>query len=205
MMHLSRIDPKKTAVLVIDMQNDFIEPGAPIFTEMGYEMCDRLNAFLDAFRAKGTLIIYSQNTLRADFLDIGKGKDFCENPVCIEGTHGFEIYPKVAPRPSDVVLRKSNYSFFQCTPLDKILRTNQIDTVIITGVVTDCCCFSTARDAGALNYNVGFISDLTGTVGYDDIGYGAFTAEQVHGCFLTTMAVTTADVMTAEDCLSRLI
>ena len=54
-MYLTNIDPKKTAILVIDMQNDFIKPGANIYSHMGYQMCDKLNEFLDINRQKGSL------------------------------------------------------------------------------------------------------------------------------------------------------
>lgn len=207
-MYLTNIDPKKTAILVIDMQNDFIKPGANIYSHMGYQMCDKLNEFLDINRQKGSLIIYSQNMVRADLLDIGKCGEFCE-PLKkglsgIEGTEGVQIFEKVAPKPGDVVLTKTKYSFFYGTQLDNILRTQGITTVVITGVCTDCCCFSTARDAGFNNYDVAFISDLTGTVDYKDIGYGDFTAEQVQACYLTTIALTTADVMSADEYISRL-
>ena len=115
-MYLTNIDPKKTAILVIDMQNDFIKPGANIYSHMGYQMCDKLNEFLDINRQKGSLIIYSQNMVRADLLDIGKCGEFCE-PLKkglsgIEGTEGVQIFEKVAPKPGDVVLTKTKYSFF---------------------------------------------------------------------------------------------
>ena len=208
-MYLKNIDPKKTALLIIDMQNDFLKPGAPVFSQMGYDMCDKLSEVADVFRQKGSLIIYSQNVIRPDLLDMGKSGEFSEclkqGKCGIDGTEGVELYEKIAPKKGDVVLKKSKYSFFYGTQLDNILRTAGITTVVITGVCTDCCCFSTARDAALYNYDVAFISDLTGTVDYKDIGYGDFTAEQVQACYLTTIALTTGDVMTADDLLSRLL
>ncbi len=207
-MKLSAIDPKKTAVLVIDMQNDFIEPGAELFSQMGYDFVPKMAAFLDECRKRGMLVIYTKNMVQADRHDIGKAGEFCEalkqGKVLIEGTHGVEIFEGVAPKEGDIVLRKNRYSSFYGTRLDSILRTSGIDTVTITGVCTEACCFSTARDAGAMCYDVAFLSDLTGTVDYPDLGFGPMTALQMHHAMLTNIALTTADVMTSDDFLSRL-
>ena len=208
-MHLENLDPKTTAVLVIDMQADFLEPGSGVFVESGYKFLPKMVPFLDKCREKGCTIIYSKNVIRPDQRNIGKAGEFCppikEGRMCVDGTPGAEICPVIAPKENDIVIKKQKYSFFYGTDLLNTLTTIGIKTVILTGVCTDCCVFSTARDAGFYNFDVGFLSDLTGTVGYDDIGFGSFTAEEVQACFITTIAVTTGDVMTSEDFLSRLI
>ena len=110
-----------------------------------------------------------------------------------------------APKPGDIVLKKSKYSFFYGTDLLNILTTIGIKTVICTGVCTDCCVFSTARDAGQYNFDVGLLSDFTGTVAYSDPRFGTFSAEEVKNCFLATMAISTADIMTSGELLSRFV
>lgn len=95
------------------------------------------------------------------------------------------------------MLKKSKYSFFYGTDLLNILTTIGIKTVICTGVCTDCCVFSTARDTGQYNFDVGLLSDFTGTVAYSDPRFGTFSAEEVKNCFLATMAISTADIMTS--------
>ena len=207
-MKLSSLNPKKTAVLVIDMQNDFIEPGAELFSQMGYDFVPKMAYFLDACRKQGMTIVYTKNMLQKDGRDMGKAGEFCEavkqGRALVEGTHGVEIFEGVAPKNGDIVIRKNRYSSFFGTRLDSILRTGGIDTVAITGVCTEACCFSTARDAGANNYDVAFLSDLTGTMDYPDLGFGAMSALQMHHAMLTNIALTTADVMTSDDFLSRM-
>ena len=187
-MKLSKLVGRKTAILVIDMQNDFIEPGAELFSQMGYDFTPRMASFLDECRKYGILIIYTQNMIQADRRDIGKAGEFCEalkqGRVLIEGTHGVEIFEGVAPKDGDIVLRKNRYSSFYGTRLDSILRSSGIDTIAITGVCTEACCFSTARDAGALCYDVAFLSDLTGTMDYPDLGFGPMSALQMHHAML---------------------
>ena len=208
-MRLEHIDPHTTAILVIDMQADFLEPTSGVCVESGYQFLPKMPAFLDACRDKGATIIYSKNVIRPDQRDIGKAGEFCEpikaGTMCVDGAPGAEISPVIAPKPGDIVLKKSKYSFFYGTDLLNILTTIGIKTVICTGVCTDCCVFSTARDAGQYNFDVGLLFDFTGTVAYSDPRFGTFSAEEVKNCFLATMAISTADIMTSGELLSRFV
>lgn len=192
--------------MVIDMQNDFVEPGAPLFTKMGYDLAPKMAAFLEKCRDAGMHIIYTKNTVEADGRDMLNQGKFCEliglHKACVAGTRGVEILSVIAPKEGDTVLRKNRYSSFHGTPLDSILRTLGIETVVITGVCTEACCFSTARDAGALGYGVAFLSDLVGNGDFEDLGQGAMSAEEMKRAMLINIALTTADVMTSERLLS---
>lgn len=202
---LKHLDPKKTAVLVIDMQNDFIEEGAAMYTPMGHAFVKPLAKFLDSCRALGMPVIYTSHAYRKDKSDMGKGALFCDpafhGEVMVENTHGVEIYPAIAPKPGDVVITKRSYSGFFATEMDMVLKHKGIDTVVITGVCTEACCFSTARDALFNGYDVAFLSDLTGTIDFPDLGQGAYTAQQIHQTMLCVIAMTTADVMTSDQLL----
>lgn len=202
-MKLTKIDPAKTAVIVIDMQNDFVRPGAPIFVPMGYEFSGRLAEFLDECRKEGIQIYYTEDTVRYDFKDAGTAPDFCDpiknHQALVAGSEGAKTFAPVAPKEGDVVLIKHRYSAFFGTELDMMLRTTGVDTVIITGVCTDCCVFSTARDAGFLNYKIGVISDLTGAADIADNGFGAMSGEEIHKAMLVTMACSTCHCLSAEE------
>lgn len=208
-MKIKEIVPQKTAVLVIDMQNDFIMPGAPIFVNMGLCMVPALKTFLQECRQNGIQIIYTKDVLRSDGKDMGKTGEFCEGikkqVALVDGTQGAEIYKDIAPQDGDIVLKKNRYSAFYETQLDSILRTMRIDTLAITGVCTDCCCFSTARDAGQMCYDVAFISNLTGNTGYDDIGFGKINDIDLHNYMLTMIGHTTAHVMNSQEFLGKII
>lgn len=203
---IQHLNPKKTAVLVIDMQNDFIDPNYSMFTSMGYQFVKPLAAFLDNCRELGMSVLYTSHAYRKDQSDMGKGALFCDAAVnataMVEHTPGIEIYPEIAPKEGDVVITKRCYSGFFATEMDLVLRKKKIDTVVITGVCTEACCFSTARDALFNGYDVAFLSDLTGTIDFPDLGQGAYTAQQIHQTMLAVIAMTTAHVMTSDELLS---
>ncbi|MDE6949864.1 MAG: cysteine hydrolase [Lachnospiraceae bacterium] len=207
-MRIDKIVPSKTAVLVIDMQNDFIEPGAPIYIDMGYKMVPALKEFLDRCRAEKIQIIYTRDVVRADGKDMAKSGEFCtaikEGRALVDGMPGAEIYEEVAPGKNDIVIDKNRYSAFCGTTLDSVLRTLGIDTVAIVGVCTECCCFSTARDAGGNCYDVAFLSDLTGNNGYEDNGNGEIDAESLHRAMLIMIGHTTAHVMDSKEFLGKI-
>ena len=201
-MRLTSIDPKTTAVLVIDMQNDFVLPGGPLFSQMGYDMLEHMGEFLTRCRQTGMLVVYTKNTLRPDGKDMGNFGEFCteikEGKACVAGTPGAEICDAISPKDTDIVVVKHRYSAFFRTDLETLLKGSGIKTVAITGVCTDACCLSTARDAGFLDYSIAFLSDLTGTVDYADAGFGPLSAQDMHLQTLNLVAQTTGDVMTSE-------
>ncbi|MGG3885839.1 cysteine hydrolase family protein [Brevibacillus panacihumi] len=202
-MRLKQIDPKKTAILVIDMQNDFIAQGAPLETPMGRRILPTLQRLLSFGREKGMSVIYTAHVHREDGSDLGRFGDIypviAEGAALIDDTPGTEMYPDVAPLPHEPVIKKHRYSAFFGTDLDIILRSKGIETVVITGVTTENCCHAAARDAMYLGYRVAFLSDATGTYDYPDTGYGPVPAEEVHRVTLALLNVSTAHVMTTED------
>ena len=122
-----------------------------------------------------------------------------ERSVLVDGTRGAEIFFELAPAPGEHVIKKHRYSAFFATDLDLILREWGIDTVVVSGTTTENCCHATARDAMFHNYRVIFLSDLTGTFDYPDLGYGALPAEEVHRATLIVLAFSTAHVMTGAE------
>jgi ureidoacrylate peracid hydrolase len=200
---LDKVKPEKTAVLVIDMSNAFVGPGA--FVEMGNKFAPKLGGFLDICRGKGLRVIYTTHTYRADGADKTAVSRLVSPPgVLVDGTSDVEIYAPCAPKADDIVIKKHFYSGFYGTELDIILRSLGIETVVITGVCTDVCCFATARDAFFRGYGVVILSDLTGTVSWPDIGYGTFGAETYHVAALNNLHATNADVTTSEEFSARI-
>jgi biuret amidohydrolase len=120
-----------------------------------------------------------------------------------DGTSGVEIFADLAPAPGEHIIKKHRYSAFFATDLDLILREWGITTVIISGTTTENCCHATARDAMFNNYSVVFLSDVTGTFDYPDVGCGAMSAEEVHKATLCILAFSTAHVMTVDELKAR--
>lgn len=142
----------KKAILVIDMQHDFIDQGAPIECPGGREIIPPIQRLLNLARQKGLPVIYTQEAHRAQGVDFGRELDGEEPVHCVEGTPGVEIVPDLAPQPGDFLIVKRRYSAFFATDLDLLLRGLGVDTLILTGAATDVCVRATAQDAQQLNY-----------------------------------------------------
>ena len=200
---IDRIEPARTAVVVIDMQNDFVAPGAPLETPMGQELLPRLQKLLEHARKTGMRVIFTTHAHRRDGCDMGLYGEIWppieERAGLVDGEPGIDIFPDVAPVGAEFVIKKHRYSGFFGTDLDIILRTEKIDTVAVTGVTTENCCHATARDAMFHGYRVAFISDATGTFDYPDIGFGAIPAAEVHRVSLGILGVSTAHVMSTDE------
>jgi biuret amidohydrolase len=206
---VERIEPSKTAMIVVDMENDFIAPGAPMETPAGQKLLPNLQRALAFCREVGIRVIYTTHVHRRDGCDMGLFDDLWP-PIAtraglVDGEPGIEIYPEVAPRDDDVVIKKHRYSGFYGTDLEIILRGLGVDTVIITGVTTENCCHATARDAMFRDYKVVFLSDATGTFDYPDVGQGGMSADEVHRATLIILSVSTAHVMTTEQFMARTV
>jgi biuret amidohydrolase len=206
-MQIDRIDPKTTAVIVVDMQNDFIAQGAPLETPMGRDLMPTLAKLLTHARATGMTVIYTTHAHRSNGCDMGLFAEIYppirDRAGLVDDTQGIEIYPDVAPKLDEVVIKKHRYSAFFGTDLDIILRTKGITTVAVTGVTTENCCHATARDAMFNGYRVAFISDATGTYDYPDAGFGPIPAQEVHRVTLGVLAVSTAHVMTTDEMIQK--
>ena len=157
-----RIDPSHTAVLVVDIQNDFCHPDGYIAQKFGCDaaaneaLAARNVALTDAARAAGSLIVWIQAIYDPVYLSqpmLMKGGSSGNEGRCIDGSWGAEFY-KVAPKDGDLVIRKHRYSAFSGTALDNLLHRNGIRTTVITGVSTNICVESTLREAFNLGYYV---------------------------------------------------
>src|SRR5579862_2247547 len=206
---IGNIDPRTTVMIVVDMQNDFVAEGAKLQSAQAHAMVPKLAATLRFCREKGIRVVYTAHVHRRDGSDMGLYDDLysvvADRSVLVDGSPGAEIYKDLAPAPGEHVIKKHRYSAFFATDLDLILREWGIDTVIVSGTTTENCCHATARDAMFRNYRVIFLSDLTGTFDYPDVGYGALPAEQVHRTTLIVLAFSTAHVMTAAELKGRVV
>jgi biuret amidohydrolase len=198
-----RIEPSKTAMIVVDMQNDFVAEGAKLQSKQAHALVPRLAATLRFCREHGIHVIYTSHVHRKDGCDMGLYDDLygpiADRSSLVDGTPGVEIYADLAPAPGEHVIKKHRYSAFFSTDMDLILREWGITSVVISGTTTENCCHATARDAMFHNYKVAFLSDATGTFDYPDVGWGAMSAAEVHKATLTILAFSTAHVMTVDD------
>src|SRR5689334_4097204 len=207
-MQVDRIDPARTAMIVVDMQNDFIAAGAAMETPAARAMVPKLAEALRICRSAGIRVIYTAHVHRRDGCDMGLFDDMhppiAQRAALVDGTPGVDIYPPLAPAPGEHVIKKHRYSGFFGTDLDIILREWGVDTVIISGTTTENCCHATARDAMFRNYQVVFLADATATYNYPDRGFGALPAAEVHHATLVILAASTAHVMSVQEMSARI-
>ena len=207
-MQIDKIDPTKTAMIVVDMQNDFVAAGAAMETPAARAMVPRLLEALKVCRGVGIRVIYTAHVHRRDGSDMGLFHDMhppiANRDALVDGTPGADIYPDLAPAPGEHVIKKHRYSGFFGTDLDIILCGWGIDTVIISGTTTENCCHATARDAMFRNYRVAFLSDATATYDYPDRGFGSMQNADVHHATLVILAASTAHVMSVAEMTVRL-
>lgn len=154
--------PKETALIVVDMQNAFLEEGAPYEVSLGREIIPKLGELIDFCRAHKIPIIWTRSDHSYPYggLMLKKFPPIRDKQVLWKGTHGADFYPKMTqPRDGEYQVVKHKYDAFYQTDLDLLLRNLGAKTIIITGVDTSVCCESTARSAFFRDYQVLFASD----------------------------------------------
>jgi ureidoacrylate peracid hydrolase len=175
------IDPARSAVVVIDMQNAFVSKGG-MFEARGLDILsfqrviEPIRAICDKAREKKLRVIYIAHVLSPDLREVGpessfwynKGvKIYREDPTTwkdkylIRGTWGSEIVDSLKPKEGDLLVEKSRYSAFFGTTLDTILKSNNIKFLFFSGCTTNCCVEGSVRDAANLNYFPVLISDAS--------------------------------------------
>ncbi len=163
----AKIAPERTAVIVIDVQQEFFADGG-VIDLMGDDpapmraMIPRLAAFLDKARGLARLVVFTKQTYVTEFrspvVEEHQARSGMKRPPRPEAEEFYGIQPAA----TDVVMPKNRYSAFVGTPLDMMLRANGITTLVLTGVATNVCVESTARQAYTLDYYVVVPRDLTG-------------------------------------------
>jgi ureidoacrylate peracid hydrolase len=203
-LHLhERLDAARTAHVVIDLQNGFMAPGAPVEVPTAREIVPNVNAISEAVRRAGGTNIFVRFTTPAEALEAWSSfySRFPENvrrahqQAFAPGAHYWQLWPGLDVRDGDLTVEKGRFAAFipGTSDLHEILQARGIDTLIITGTVTNVCCESTARDAMQLNYEVIFVSD----------GTAAFTDAEHNGT-LNSLCALFADVMSTEDVVALL-
>jgi nicotinamidase-related amidase len=175
----------KRALLVIDVQNEYFTGLLPVTHPAG--SLEKIVAAMEAATANGIPVVVVQHTVAAP-----------ERPVFKKGGAGWDLHPDVARRPYDLLVEKTLPGSFTGTNLQELLRERDIDTLVISGYMTQMCCDTTARQAFHLGYSVEFLSDATGTLAISNDA-GSVTAEELHRAILVTQAMLFSKVMTTEE------
>jgi nicotinamidase-related amidase len=160
---------ERCALLVIDMQDEFVKPGwTPYWVPEATRLVPRVAAVIGRCRELGVPVIFTAFAATHRFLDRPRSGAFMPNRYRAdsEGEAWFRegrIWHELTPRPEDIVIHKPSYGAFYDTPLETILRNLGRDTIIIAGTLTNFCCGTTARQGYERGFHVVFASDLTAT------------------------------------------
>ncbi len=175
-----RLPPGRTALVVIDMQRDFLLPGG--FGEtLGNDVSQLakvvppLQRVLAAARATGMLIIHTREGHQPDLSDLPPAKLNRGKPsmrigdsgefgrILIRGEYGQDIVDELAPLPGEIVLDKPGKGAFYATDLQEILKSHGITSLVVTGVTTEVCVHTTVREANDRGYEALVLSDCVGS------------------------------------------
>jgi ureidoacrylate peracid hydrolase len=197
-----QIEPQRTALINIDMQNCFVE-NSPVAAPRGMEILPRINALAEACRGAGALVMHTVHLVRPDGSNTGVMGEIIPAiaaGLISKGNPQAELHKGIVVGPNDIILEKPRYGAFTGTDLELILRNKGIDTVIITGICTNVCCETTAREANMRDFHVFFISDGTATFDTPEI-----SADQIQPVVLATMKAAFAQVETTSSMIAKLV
>lgn len=177
----------KRALLVIDVQEQYFSGAMPISHPDPKVSLANIGRAMDAAQERDVPVVVIQHN---------SAKTPLNSPM-------WALEPTVAARQATIRIDKTFPGSFTGTGLEKFLRENEIDTVVICGYMTQMCCDTTARQAMHRGYKVEFLSDATGTLAFENQA-GRVEAEALHNAVLVVQASAFAQVMTTADWLARL-
>ena len=180
----------KRALLVIDVQNEYFTGRLPVSWPAG-SLEKILNA-VDAAKTQGIPTAVIQHRAVKE-----------DSPVFRFQSPEWELHPEIICQPRDILIEKTLPGSFTGTDLESWLKKNGIDTVAISGYMTQMCCDTTARQAFHLGYKVEFLSDATGTLAFSN-NAGSVTAEELHRAILVTQAQLFSTVMKTSEWMNSL-
>ncbi len=190
----------KTALIVVDMNNNFLQKGSALEIPLGRKAVPPLKKLIKVCRNLKIPVVYITECFKRDGSDVGLARNLfgCsdyppEGDLERDGTKGVEIYGEIKPKKDETVVKKNRWSGFYNTNLESILRKMKVDTLLISGVVTDCCVVATAIDAFQRDFKTVVLSDCT-----------AARDEESQKMILKTMSRVVGEVASSSDIIERL-
>ena len=165
------IDPARTALIVIDMQNVFMEAGEVFGNANALDIVETVNQAVRTLRDASARIIWTRQTVSHEpplamppwqyDLSIPDVREAVETMVA--GTRSHAIHAAMDVRDEDIIVDKYRYGAFMCPAegLKRVLAGLDVDVLVIAGTLTNVCCESTARDGNMMGYKIVFLSDAT--------------------------------------------
>jgi ureidoacrylate peracid hydrolase len=197
------IAPRRTALLVIDMQNHFVKQGHQCEIPLAREIVPNINRLAAELRRRGGHVVWIRNSTTDTRESWSTYHDFLQTPersraryeAMEVGADGYQFWHLNDIRPEDAQVTKKRYSAFIAgsSNLEHYLRDRNIDTLLITGTATNICCESTARDAMMLNFKAVMVADAL-----------AANTDEEHNAALSNFYGQFGDVQTVDEVLQSL-
>lgn len=194
------IDPSKTALIVIDMQNCFCAPRSAGEVPLAREIVPNINDLAKVLRRAGGLVAWVQMTVKSKadwpvFLDTLVSADIGENYLqgLLPGGEGQKLWSQMQAEPQDLFVEKNRFSAFLPSACDLAaqLRERSVDTVLIVGTLTNVCSESSARDAAMMDFKTIMVSDAN-----------ACRSDEAHTATLDTFFQVFGDVYTTQELIA---
>jgi ureidoacrylate peracid hydrolase len=197
-------DPATTALVVVDMQNHFVAEGYQGRVATATEIVPNINRIASGLRAAGGVVVWLQTAFDDDtartwstfFESFNTDKRRAGVMVGLKkDSDGYQLWPELEGEAADLKIEKDRFSAFiqGASDLHDILQTRAINTLLITGTVTNVCCEATARDASMLNYKTVMVADGN-----------AAPSDDAHNASLNNLFGAFCDVLTTAQIIARI-
>lgn len=191
--NLHKVKVQDCALIIVDMQNDFIVEGAPIECPGGRDIVPNIIKLKGWAKGNNIPVFYTQETHRYQNVDYGLELERNEPQHCLEGTPGVEIIDELKPEDDDYVIVKRRYSGYYLTDLEVLMRAFKKKALIIAGAATNVCVYATALDAMQRDVQPIVVSDCV-----------AGTSVDLHEAFLKNIDYVIGDVVTTDELIETL-
>lgn len=173
-----RLEPRRTALMVVDMQKGFLKPGEAMEVPPARQIVQRIQTLLARFRDKRLPVVFTR-FMYSESVPLLVGELHPEHrraqpgaprgfglpsSSCLEGDESVSIVPDLAPQPAELVVTKHWYDAFHGTPLDGALRARGITCLVFTGTMTDICVLASVVGAFNLEYRCVVVEDAVATL-----------------------------------------
>jgi ureidoacrylate peracid hydrolase len=193
--------PRQMALVNVDLQNCFVD--GPLAPADGLAVVERVNRLAAVCRSAGILVVHTSHVFRPDGSNAGVLREMApevfDNKMLFKGEALAALHPALRVDPRDVLLEKPRFGAFHNTDLELVLRGRGVDTIIISGIATNVCCETTAREAMVRDFHVFFLSDGTSTSAFP----GASAAD-LQRVTLATLGLLFAQVLTVGEMIAKI-
>ena len=193
-------EPARTALVNVDVQRCFVEQ-SPLAAENGRELVDRINCLAASCRDAGMPVIHTRGWMRADGSNLGVMAEMVPPFIVAlytEGAESAELHDALEVASTDIILDKPRYGAFHGTDLELIIRSKGVDTIIVSGIATNICCETTAREAAQRDFRVIFLSDGTGTKEMNGV-----SADELQRSTCASLGMVFAQIATIEEVMAK--